>query len=147
MKFVDLTYKEATNLIKKVKDIIFLHTSNFDAALKLGKIFQKSKIMEINFILSFYYKLGNAIVQIKKAAIFQVQSKVEAFIQKLMNEKGDKIHNKQFCSHTQIVLKDRISSDLKKTELTDISSNFGNGFKADDKQTKNQICSKLSEYY
>ena len=92
--------------------------------------------------------MGNANSSNQKGGdISEVQSKVEAFIQKLMNEKGDKIHNKQFCDHIQIVLKDRILSSLKKTELIDINSNYGIGFKIDDKQTKNQICSKLSEYY
>mgnify|MGYP001435904859 CR=1 FL=1 len=92
--------------------------------------------------------MGNANSSNQKGGdISEVQSKVEAFIQKLMNEKGDKIHNKQFCDHIQVVLKDNILSNLKKSELIDINSNYGIGFSVNDKQTKNEICSKLSEYY
>lgn len=83
----------------------------------------------------------------KGGNITEVQSKVEAFIQKLMNEKGNDISNESFCDNIQIVLKDNILSGLKKSELLDINEQYGIGFKVNDSQTKNQICEKLTEYY
>ena len=79
--------------------------------------------------------------------IVEIQSKVEAFIQKLMNEKGDKINNDQFCDHIQLVLKDNILSSFKKSDLLDMNSNYDIGFKLNDTKSKKEICSKLSEYY
>ena len=64
--------------------------------------------------------------------IVEIQSKVEAFIQKLMNEKGDKINNNQFCDHIQLVLKDNILSSFKKSDLLDMNSNYDIGFKLND---------------
>ena len=46
----------------------------------------------------------------KGGDISEVQSKVESFIQKLMNEKGDKITQNKFCDEIQIVLKDNMES-------------------------------------
>lgn len=79
--------------------------------------------------------------------ITELQSKVEKFIQKLMNEKGNDINNKKYCDTIEIVLKDNILSGLKKTELININEQYGIGYKVNDGQTKADICQKLTEYY
>ena len=79
--------------------------------------------------------------------IDELQTKVEKFIQKLLNEKGNDINNRDFCDKIEIVMKDNILSSLRKTELININEQYGIGYSVNDKQTKTEICNKLTEYY